>query len=286
MIEPLVYIILINYNGYKDTIECVRSIEKITYKNYKIVIIDNASTDNSIDILRQTLKNYKIIQNDKNLGFAGGNNVGIRYALENGAEYILLLNNDTVVDKDFLSYLIKGFSVKENVGMVGGKIYYYDKPDKIWYAGGKFNKLRARGVHFTLDNNIDYKEVKFITGCLQLISADAIKKVGLMKEGYFLYYEDVDYCFRFIKKGYKLIYSRNSIIYHKCGGSANYKSPLSIYYSNRSRFLFINENLDGILLIISNIIFFLEFFIKFIIYKKDNKKSLLKVYNYIKNWRT
>lgn len=281
MNEPLVYIVILNYNGYRDTIECVKSIEDITYKNYKIVIVDNASTDDSEKMLNKSFSKHHIIQTGKNLGFAGGNNIGIKYAIQNNAEYILLLNNDTIVDKDFLGYLVKGFSLHENVGMVGAKIYYYDMPNKVWYAGGKFNRLRAKGEHCVIDIDTNYKEVEFITGCLQLISVNALKKVGLMEEKYFLYYEDVDYCFRFMDNGYKLIYSKESKIYHKCGGSANYKSPLSIFYSNRNRYIFINTYLNGLSKILAKTNYFIELLVKFIIYRGENRHAIKKVIKYI-----
>lgn len=283
MSQPLVYIIIINYNGYKDTIECVKSLENIKYKNYKIIILDNDSKDGSEENLRKVLLGHTIIQTGKNLGFAGANNLGIKYAIDNRADYILLLNNDTIVDDDFLDYLIEGFGVSQDIGMVGGKIYYYDEPDKVWYAGGEFDELRAKGKHYTVDSNSKYKMVEFITGCMQLISVEALRKVGYMNEKFFLYFEDVDYCFRFIKNGYKLMYSSNAKIYHKCGGSANYKSSLSIFYSNRNRYLFINENFKGLRALVMKFIYYFELLIKFIIYTGERKKSIVNVIKYIGN---
>lgn len=286
MSQPLVYIIIINYNGYKDTIECIKSLKKIKYKNYKIIVLDNDSKDDSEEYLRKSLLGCTIIQTGKNLGFAGANNIGMKYAVNNGADYILLLNNDTIVDRNFLDYLIKGFEISQDIGMVGGKIYYYNEPDKVWYAGGEFDKLRAKGKHYTVDDNCDYKIIDFITGCMQLISVKALKKVGYMNEKFFLYFEDVDYCFRFAKNDYKLLYCSNAKIYHKCGGSASYKSPLSIFYSNRNRYLFINENFKGITSFVMKLIYYFELIIKLIIYKGERKKSIIDVSKYIiKNWK-
>lgn len=244
---PLVYIILLNYNGYKDTIECINSLEKISYKNYKIVIVDNASTDGSEDILKNEFPHHIFIQTGSNLGFAGGNNVGIKYALENGADYILLLNNDTVVEPNFLEPLVEYADKDNKVGIVGGKINYYHNRNKIWSAGGKVNLFTGSTYHFGLNkNNSDYinkfNKVKFLTGCVQLIKKDLINDIGFLDEDYFLYYEDTDYCTRAVKNGWKLVYIPNSIIYHKVSSSTKKSSPIQLYYLTRNRMLFISKN--------------------------------------------
>lgn len=247
-LEPLIYIILLNYNGYKDTIECVRSIEKINYKNYNIVIVDNNSVDGSEEILKSEFEKYKIIQTNSNRGFAGGNNIGIKYAINEGAQYVLLLNNDTLVEAEFLTNLIEE-TLKEKFkpGISIGKIYYNSGIKKIWYAGGGINYLKGEtfqiGCGETDKGQYDMKKnVDFATGCMMLINKEVIEKVGYLLEDYFLYYEDTDYCVKVIKAGYKILYCPRSIIYHKVSASTVILSEIYQFYMCRNRYLFIKRN--------------------------------------------
>lgn len=247
--QPLIYIIILNYNGYKDTIECVRSIEKIDYNNYNIVIVDNNSKDGSVEILKKELQNYKIIQINRNKGFAGGNNIGIKYAIYKGAEYVLLLNNDTLVEPGFLTNLISGTLSEDNkIGVSIGKIYYYSGNNKIWYAGGGINYLKGESFQ-TGQDEIDYGQydrkinVNFATGCMMLINKEVIETVGYLQEDYFLYYEDTDYCMRVRKYGYKILYCPKSIIYHKVSSSTGLLSEIYQFYMCRNRYLFIKRNI-------------------------------------------
>lgn len=250
--EPLVYIILVNYKGVNHTIECIKSLKKIIYKNYKIIVVDNNSKDNSINELSK-IKDIVLIKNKINAGFAGGNNLGIKFAIDNGADYVLLLNNDTTVEIDFLNQLID--EAEKDVGIYVGKImFYYDK-NIIWYAGGKIDKFRGcTNVNgFVEDKGQFEKEsfVTFATGCCMLIERDVIKKVGLLKEDYFLYFEDTDYCARTLKQGYKIKYCPKAIIYHKESVSTKKHSFNFDYYFTRNRLFFIKDNLKGFYKIIS-----------------------------------
>ena len=148
---PRVYIILLNYNGYKDTIECIESLHKVSYSNFSIVVVDNDSQDNSENILRKQYPQHTIIQSGSNLGFAGGINIGIQHALCQGADYILLLNNDTIVEPNFLEPLIIEAEKTDGVGIVGGKINYYYSKNKIWSAGGYISELKGCGYHYGKD---------------------------------------------------------------------------------------------------------------------------------------
>ncbi|MGG4405951.1 glycosyltransferase family 2 protein [Geobacillus stearothermophilus] len=277
---PLVYVILLNYNGYKDTIECIESLEKVTYPNMKIVIVDNNSTDGSEQIIKEKFPQHTFIQTGDNLGFAGGNNVGINYALEQGADYVCLLNNDTVVEKDFLDKLVETAEKDETIGIVGGTILQYEDNKKIWYAGGYFNRIGGKAVHIKKLPKQILNEVTFITGCLQLIRRKVLLEVGLLPEEYFLYYEDLDYCMQVRNKGYRLIYDKRAVIYHKCGGTASYKSPISIYYSNRNRLIFYKKYFRGLDLFRYKIIYNILLCIKLLLYRKENRNAIINVYKY------
>lgn len=180
--QPSVAIIIVNYNGIEDTIECVKSLNKINYDNYKIFVIENGSskkpTKEQIDYLKgQTV----YIESAENLGFSGGNNIGIRKAIENEFDYVLLLNNDTTVEPDFLSILIGVATKKDNAGIVSGKIAFYSKPSHLWYGGGHMDEKLGGGAHerwndLNPEDTGEIREVTFITGCLMLIPIEVVKK--------------------------------------------------------------------------------------------------------------
>ena len=167
--NPSVYIIILNWNGYNDTLECISSVDKIDYKNHKVILIDNGSDTNEIDNILIHFPNIKIIKSKENLGFSGGNNLGIEHSIKEGAEYLLLLNNDTIVEPDFLNFLVENARKDDKIGMAVPKINYYSNRNIIWYAGGYVSKIRGSGFT-TGEGNIDIKYsknrfVSFATGC-------------------------------------------------------------------------------------------------------------------------
>jgi len=252
MSTPKVSIIILNWNGWQDTLECLDSLAKIDYPNYEIIVVDNGSIDESLAKLKvqnEKLKianqNFKIIENKENLGFAGGNNVGIKYALKNGADYILLLNNDTLVEPDFLSELVKIGENDKKIGLIGPKIYFYlsDKPPRVWFAGGKINWLKTRGSHlkygqadeeYKILGSLSHQKTDYLTGCCLLIKVEVIEKIGVLSEDYFLYYEDTDYCLRAQESGWQCVYAPYAAIWHKISQSSKELSPAYIYYHARN----------------------------------------------------
>ena len=186
------------------------------------------------------------IQTGYNGGFAFGNNVAIKYALaKKDVDYVLLLNNDTVVEKDFLNKLVEVSQADKKIGITGCKIYYYDNSSKIWFNGGKFNEWTGRSVHIQKEIDKEVSECNFITGCCMLIKREVLEKIGLLDESYFMYVEDLDYCYSVIKSGYKLIVAHNSNIWHKVGASGEGEiSEFSAYwyYKNSLRFKFKIKN--------------------------------------------
>jgi GT2 family glycosyltransferase len=243
--EPKVFIIILNWNGWKDTIECLKSLKKIGYPNYQIVLVDNGSTDESVFQLKnfcsEDNEGLIFLENQNNLGFAGGNNVGIKRALENQADYVLLLNNDTTVEPDFLTQLVKAAESDKKIGILGPKINFYDHKDRIWFLGGKINRLLNKGTHLYYDQidsaeNLPNKsfEVDYFTGCALLIKKEVIKKIGLMWDGYFLYYEDTDWNLKAKKNGWKIIIAPKAKIYHKVSRSTKPGSSSYVYYHTRN----------------------------------------------------
>ncbi len=301
MQSPLVYIILLNYNNYTDTIECFESLLNITYQNYRIVIVDNYSPNASVFQLRKyfnekntkyffyktkelayssqnSLESLVLIQSGYNGGYSFGNNIGIRYAQNNNTDYVLLLNNDTIVDKYFLEPLVETCENDCKVGIASGKIYFHDKPHTIWFNGGQFKQLTASIKHYHFgENDIGQgppENITFISGCMMLIPIEVIKNVGLFNEDYFMYIEDLEYSQRIINNGYTLKVCENSKISHKVGRSTGGQfTKLSIYLRTKNTNKFIYKNIDGIIRkIISFSIFNLRTLYKLMV---NNKLSLV-----------
>nr|WP_300324903.1 glycosyltransferase family 2 protein [uncultured Anaerostipes sp.] len=250
----MVAIVLVNFNGAEDTIECLSSLAdaKINGDN-QVIVVDNKSTDDSIERLQYAREEYNFIllESDSNVGFAGGNNIGIKYALEHGCEYILLLNNDTVVEQDFLQQLLSGFNYSENAGMTTCKILLNSSRDTVWYDGGALSKVTGRTEHFNYgkkDSNatLTPREVTFASGCCMCLSRKAIQTVGLLNEDFFLYEEDTDYCYMLTKAGLSIVYVPQGIIYHKVSASTGQGSPMSQYYAVRNKYWLIQNNFRGV----------------------------------------
>lgn len=249
-----VAIIILNWNAYDDTFECLKSLEHLTYPYLHVFLVDNASQDNSFDKLRQDYRDGKFnipitfIQTGKNLGFAGGNNVAIKEAYKQGYEYFWMLNNDTVVDPNALTPLVEALEKDKQVGIVGSKIYYYGT-NKIWFAGGKINTWTGKVSHLGFgetdnERNNKVKEVDYITGCSLFFRREIIEQIGYMQEDYFLYYEETDWSIRARKKNWSIMYIPKSVVYHKVsissGGILNL-APYVNYYDIRNAIVMIKR---------------------------------------------
>ena len=248
--QPKIGIIIVNFNGYKDTIDCLNSLRKITYSNYVIIVVDNASNNESVAELKKTIHTEVLLCSESNTGFSGGNNIGIKYALEHDCDYCLLLNNDTEVDQDFLSFLVEVAEQSKGKTVVTPKIRYYSDKTKIWYAGGMLNNITSRtnhiGINETDEGQYDEsKPVTFVSGCCMLIPREIVDSVGLMEESFFLYCEDLEYCLRITGKGFELRYEPHSIIYHKVNASTGKASNLVTYYTVRNKMYIIRSFFKG-----------------------------------------
>lgn len=255
-------IVILNFNGKKDTLECLKSIQNLETDDFELltIVADNGSKKEfspPVGGSEFRMGELKIIKNKENLGFSGGNNVGIRYALKNKADYILILNNDTVVDKNLVLELVKMAQSDERIGIVVPKIYFakgyefhksrYKENEKgkvIWYAGGVMDWRNVIGVHRGVDevDRGQYEKVQetdFASGCCMLVKREVFDKVGLFDERHFLYYEDSDLSQRAKRSGFRIIYSPKAVLWHKNAGSAGGSgSELQDYYITRNRLLF------------------------------------------------
>lgn len=258
-------IILLNFNSTDETIDCLESLQVIAdqHKDLLLVVVDNHSSEQEVEKLDKYMANNQsdgthYIKNNKNLGFSGGNNVGIQYALSKEVEYLLILNNDTIVKDDFLSPMIYEMENDKSVSIVVPKIYFApghefhknryrvkEQGKVIWYAGGTIDWANVIGHHVgvdEIDSENKYASTQltdYATGACMLIRASVIRKVGMFDKDYFLYYEDSDLSMRVQKAGYSIKFVPSATIWHKNAGSTGGSgSQLQDYYITRNRLLF------------------------------------------------
>ena len=283
-----VTIIILNWNGWEDTVECLESVFQNNYHNINVVVVDNGSEDNSINKIKDycngrikidskffrynpndkpielleiaqnnvhgkypnisTTNKLILIENLVNAGFAEGNNIGIRYALKNlDPDYFMLLNNDTVVDKDFLVEMIKFSEDNKDVGIIGPKIYFYNEPNRIWFAKGKISWKFSRGLNIGY-NEIDSGQhdtatkIEYASGCGFLIKREVVDSVGLIDPNFFMYFEEIDWTLRAFKQGYLSYYVPDGKIWHKVSKSGGgIGGKVGLYYITRNRWLFMKK---------------------------------------------
>lgn len=244
----MVYIVIVNYNAQRDLKECLVSLKKLRYPSYKVVVVDNGSHDGSSQMVKAEFPWVELIELKTNLGFAGGNNVGIEYALKNNADYILLLNNDTIVEPNFLNDLVKVASQEARIGLVAPKILFYPDSNLVWSAGGKVNLWLGQTKHLFGEEKEDkvpsYNyEADYLPFAAVLIKKEVFEKIGLLDPAYFLVFEDTDFCLRAKRAGFRLIVCPRSKIWHKASRSfKGTQSPLYLYYIVRNKGQFMKKN--------------------------------------------
>ena len=275
--EDKVCIVIVNFNGDSDTIECIKSIrEKEGGNSFKIVLIDNGSKTFNQALIQRLFPDIEVILNGKNLGFSGGINIGINMSVSNGYKYTLLINNDTVVTKNFLSKLVSTLDKHSKCGIVAPLITYYSNSDLVWFRGGSFDRCSSLVRHLDMNKNKNNFavnkpfETEFISGCCMLVRNSVFDEIGVWDEDYFLYDEDLDFCFKTKAAGFSLMINPESEILHKVsastvkGGNVNCDphqfSKTKAYYWPRSDLMFIKKNLKGVCKWTS---FFSHFVIKF-----------------------
>lgn len=249
---PHVTILILMWKGYEVTRDCLVSLRSLDYPNFQVLLIDNASGDGSPKKLAAEFPEVKLISNAENLGFPGGNNVGIREALKQLTSYLLLLNNDTIVAPDFLSQMVRVAETDPMIGIVNPKIFFFEPSDRLWCAGGLYQSWlgtgKMRGVHQRNSKKYDkVQEVSFATGCAFLIKADVVRRIGLMDEIFFLGFEDLDWSVRARQAGYQIYYVPSAVIWHKDSYSQkkNLGKPIKDFYSTRNRILFARKHITN-----------------------------------------
>jgi GT2 family glycosyltransferase len=237
-----VLIIVLCWNGVELTLSCLESLRRLTYRHADVLVVDNASTDGTPAAVRARFQEAIVIENSANLNFTGGNNVGLRYALDHDYEYVLLLNNDTEVAPDLLDAMLAACAEDPTIGVAGPKIYYYNRPEVIWSAGGLIDWARGRtsmrGLgtvdHGQFDTQVD---VDFIPGCALLVRRSALRQAGLLDERFGFYYDEVEWCVRVARARWRIVYVPTGRLWHKIQSEPD--SPRVTYYMTRNRLLFL-----------------------------------------------
>ncbi len=249
VMEPRVTAIVLNWNGRDDTLRCLTSLKHLDYSNLEIVVVDNGSDDDSVFVIQRAFPDIYIIETGVNLGYAGGNNVGIRWALARKTEYVLVLNNDTIVAPDFLKALCRNASILPKRSVIGCAMLFDDRPDTIWMLGGVWDRSSGRflydGANRLLSEYVDIvREVDYVVGCALAVPSSVLQEIGLLDEEYFLHYEEIDFCTRARKYGIRCFVGTNAKLWHKVAASfGGDESPMAEYFRTRNKLLWARRHL-------------------------------------------
>jgi GT2 family glycosyltransferase len=242
-----VAIILVNWSQKKLTEECLQILLNIDNKKFDIILIDNDSKDDSVSFFKSKYPEITLIVNAENLGFTGGNNVGMRHAVNLGYKYIYLLNNDTEVEVNFINEVLNVAGLDSRIGIVGSSVFYFEPSNVIWFSGGHANWLtgdmydRRAGKIIDVDKSVA-EEVDEVAGAGMLIKSEVLSEIGFLDERFFIYFEETDLCARAKRNNWKVVWCPKSIVWHKVSSSFGEASPIMIYLMTRNRWLFMKKN--------------------------------------------
>jgi GT2 family glycosyltransferase len=242
--HPRVAVVVLNWNGRDDTLACLESLRAVDYPNWEVLVVDNGSQDDSVDAIRKRHPEALLIEAGDNLGFAGGNNLGLEAALERGAEFILLLNNDTTVAPDLLGELVRAAHAHPEAAVLSGKIYFLSDPGRIWYAGTRWDVNSAAFEHVgqgAVDDGTAFERVRdteYACGCAMFLRASTVRAIGPLDERFFLLFEETDWCFRARKAGFRCLFVPSAKVWHRVSASLGGQGvPLYEYFYVRNRLL-------------------------------------------------
>ena len=242
--SPSVYSIVLNYNNYSDTIETIESVLSLEYDANSVILVENSSDKTIIQKIRNHFPDLTVIENKKNLGYAGGNNIGIQKALESGADYIFLLNNDVILEKDVLNKCVSAMEESPDCGACQPIIVTYENVERVWSAGTVlyfgYPRLYLKGTR--LEKNGAIPSPFGLVGCAILFKRTAFEKTGLFDESLFLLHEETDWCIRAKKIKFSLLIISNAIVYHKISTTIGMFSKVYLYYIGRNWLLVGEKN--------------------------------------------
>ena len=244
--RPVVHVVILTWNQRETTLACLESLSGITYPSFRVIVVDNGSTDGTAQAIRKHFPDTEIVVNEQNLGYPGGCNVGLRYALDHGANHIFAINNDVIVDPAILDELMN--EMAPDVGILTPKVYYADESDRVWSVGSRRHPLTLEMTRKG-DEQLDagqWDEVieqDYLVGCAHLFSRSLLEEIGLLDAGYFLYYDDLDICIRAQRAGYRLLMVPRALMWHKVAASSGgVGTPRERYYMARSSVRFFRKN--------------------------------------------
>lgn len=269
MKQPLVYIVVLAWNHKEDTIECLSSLLKMNYDNFRILVADNGSTDGTSDAIRELFAEAEIVRSSTNLGVAGGYNIGIEHALRKQAEYILVTNNDVVMDQGMLREAVAAAESHEGVGVILPKIYYYDSPNTIWCAGARWRPFPPEFKRIGLNRRdgprySQTRDIACAPSCTLLVKREVFEQAGLFDPGYFFYYDDWDFTERVVRSGFRILFAPASRIWHKVSVSTQQTAKPSRWWFilGQSSVRFHLAHRTPLILLIHNLWFLLREIIK------------------------
>lgn len=271
MREPLVYIVVLNYKGCNDTIECIESLKKLTYSKYKILIVDNDSKDDSVKRLSESYPEIQVVDTHYNYGYAEGNNVGIRIALEQKADYICVLNNDTVMDPECITHLVDFMEQNPKVAFTGPNVYDYYQKDVILSSGAFMNMKTGEGG-FLLQEDCESKTpvmCDYIPGCCIMVRAKELPKIGLIPTPYFMFYEETEWCIKARKQGYLSAGCVNAKIWHKESAAMQGNSEFKKHFLMYNRILFEKRNASATEYFVFCIYYLFQWFFRRVTARKE-----------------
>lgn len=236
-----VCVVLLNWNGWRDTVKCLASLGKLSYPDYEVVVVDNGSTDGSPEKIHEAYPDVTLLRNGRNSGFAGGNNEGIQYALARGADHVWLLNNDTVADPAALGALVDVARDDPGVGAIGSVLYHMQSQEEIQVYGGGWVRWWM-GTSRAFVAPVPDGELQYVMGASMLIRREALEGLGFLDDGFFMYWEDTDYGFRLRKAGWRLAVAADSRVWHSGSSVPSEKNPLHDAYFNASAVRFFKKH--------------------------------------------
>ena len=247
---PSVAIVVLNWNGLPDTLACLRSLRHLRYAKRRVVVVDNGSTDGSLAALRSdgASREFDLVETGRNLGYAGGNNVGIRYALDHGADFVLVLNNDTTVDPMLLDELLAAAERHPRAGCFGPWIFYMHDPDRLWFTRSDWSSEASAFTapdtgRLASEVSDETKSTAYVCGAALFFRASVARQIGFLDERFFLVYEESDWCYRARRAGFECLTVPAARVWHKVGTSfGSEESPLRTYFSTRNRLLWAEKN--------------------------------------------
>ncbi len=283
MTFPKVFIIILNWNGLKDTLECLESVFRMDYPNFEVITVDNGSVDDSVEMIRQKYLPVILIENKKNLGFTGGNNIGMRYAMEHGADFIWLLNNDTLVERDSLSKLVAASANSLEIGLLSPVIYFNDGSRKVQFCGSYVDSRRHKLIYpADADMEVDSRFKSGTSVCLWgtalLIKRSLVDNIGYLNDRFYAYWEDTDYSLRAIKAGFRNCVECSAAVYHKNrppGKGIPNKAVHYYYYKMRNEYYFWSQYERGM----NKITYFMNYLADVIEHSANYKCTLGEIYS-------